>query len=78
MCILLYIHAYQMYLFFIFFFHFTKVSAGMDMALGFISDIYGRETADEVALTAEYDWHDNPDWDPFAEKIFGSNIQKMI
>lgn len=55
------------------FFHFIKVSAGMDMALGFISDIFGRKAADEVALTAEYDWHDNPDWDPFADKILGTN-----
>lgn len=46
----------------------------MDMALGFISDVFGRETADKISISAEYAWHDNPDWDPFAEKIFGSNI----
>ncbi|GBC09107.1 hypothetical protein RclHR1_08600005 [Rhizophagus clarus] len=45
------------------------VSAGMDMALGFISDVYGREVADNIALRTEYDWHDNPDWDPFSDKI---------
>ncbi|RGB41477.1 ThiJ/PfpI domain-containing protein [Rhizophagus diaphanus] len=50
----------------------SGVSAGMDMALGFISDIYGREKADEVALTAEYEWHDDPHWDPFADKLPGT------
>ncbi|GBB90856.1 hypothetical protein RclHR1_17980001 [Rhizophagus clarus] len=52
----------------------SGVSAGMDMALGFISDVFGREAADEIAITAEYEWHDNPHWDPFAERIFGKNI----
>lgn len=67
----LYHNAYQVYFMNLFF---TLVSAGMDMALGFISDIYGKEKANEVAIQAEYDWHDDPHWDPFAEKIFGSNI----
>jgi len=40
----------------------------MDMALGFISDRYGKEKADLVALLSEYTWHEDPDWDPFSEK----------
>ncbi|RIA97238.1 ThiJ/PfpI domain-containing protein [Glomus cerebriforme] len=52
----------------------SGVSAGMDMALGFISDKYGKEVAENVALQTEYDWHKNPDWDPFGDKVFGTNI----
>lgn len=44
----------------------------MDMVLGFISDIYGKEEADKVALEAEYQWHDDPHWDPFADKLPGT------
>ncbi|RGB36932.1 ThiJ/PfpI domain-containing protein [Rhizophagus diaphanus] len=47
----------------------SGVSAGMDMALGFISDVYGRKVANDVALKTEYDWHTDPNWDPFGEKI---------
>ncbi|RIA93151.1 ThiJ/PfpI domain-containing protein [Glomus cerebriforme] len=50
------------------------VSAGMDMALGFISDVYGKEIANKIASKTEYDWHDNPDWDPFSDKILEKNI----
>jgi transcriptional regulator GlxA family with amidase domain len=42
------------------------VSAGIDMALGLIETIFDRERAENVARQAEYEWHDEPDWDPFA------------
>jgi transcriptional regulator GlxA family with amidase domain len=42
------------------------VSSGMDMALRLIEMLFGRERADEVARQAEYDWHSDPAWDPFA------------
>ena len=45
----------------------SGVSAGMDMSLGVIGRLCGLETAKQVAVWAEYDWHDNADWDPFAE-----------
>ena len=45
----------------------SGVSAGMDMSLGVIERLCGLETAKQVAVWAEYDWHDNADWDPFAE-----------
>ncbi|WP_171180666.1 DJ-1/PfpI family protein [Ruegeria sp. HKCCD8929] len=45
----------------------SGVSAGMDMALGAIALMHGRETAEMVAMWSEYDWHQNKDWDPFAE-----------
>lgn len=44
----------------------SGVSAGMDMALGAIARMKGHETALKVATWAEYDWHQDRDWDPFA------------
>ena len=44
----------------------SGVSAGTDMSLAVIARLLGPETADEVAVWAEYDWHRDPDWDPFA------------
>jgi len=45
----------------------SGVSAGMDMTLGAIALMHGRDTAEKVAMWCEYDWHDDPNWDPFAE-----------
>jgi transcriptional regulator GlxA family with amidase domain len=45
----------------------SGVSAGIDMALGFVADQYGRDTALHVARTIEYEWHEDPIRDPFAE-----------
>ena len=44
----------------------SGVSAGMDMSLAAIAHLLGKETAEQVAIWAEYDWHQDPDWDPFA------------
>ena len=44
----------------------SGVSAGMDMSLAVISHLLGKEQAEQVAIWAEYDWHQDPDWDPFA------------
>jgi transcriptional regulator GlxA family with amidase domain len=44
----------------------SGVSAGMDMSLAVLSHLLGKETAEQVAIWAEYDWHRDPDWDPFA------------
>jgi len=49
------------------FFTSSGVSAGMDMALGLIARIFGRETSVEVAARAEYEWHEDRSWDPFAK-----------
>ncbi len=48
------------------FFTSSGVSAGIDMSLAVISHLFGQEKAEQVALWAEYDWHKDPDWDPFA------------
>ena len=44
----------------------SGVSAGIDMALGFISERFGEEKAREIADAMEYVWNGNPDNDPFA------------
>lgn len=52
------------------FFTSSGVSAGMDMALGLIAHLFDRKTSLEVATWAEYDWHEDKGWDPFA-KLYG-------
>jgi transcriptional regulator GlxA family with amidase domain len=44
----------------------SGVSAGIDMTLGFVSDLLGHETAKQQSNEIEYDWKENPEWDPFA------------
>jgi len=44
----------------------SGVSAGMDMALAVIARLCGREKSLEIASRAEYDWHEDSSWDPFA------------
>ncbi|HEY1848587.1 MAG TPA: DJ-1/PfpI family protein [Opitutaceae bacterium] len=46
----------------------SGVSAGMDMALALVAKLLGRDAALEAADGAEYEWHEDPDWDPFAKK----------
>ncbi|HXR04089.1 MAG TPA: DJ-1/PfpI family protein [Verrucomicrobiae bacterium] len=44
----------------------SGVSAGMDMALAVIAKLRGREKSLEIASRAEYEWHEDSSWDPFA------------
>ena len=44
----------------------SGVSAGMDMALGFIGDFLGEPKAWDIADKIEYTWHSNCNEDPFA------------
>ena len=44
----------------------SGVSAGIDMALGFVADRWGRQAAEENARRAEYIWNDDANADPFA------------
>ena len=48
----------------------SGVSAGTDMSLALIAKILSEEAADEAAIWAEYEWHKDSAWDPFA-KICG-------
>lgn len=49
------------------FFTSSGVSAGIDMSLGLIAHLLGTETARTAANWAEYEWHEDRDWDPFAK-----------
>ena len=42
------------------------VSAGMDVTLAWIAKIYGEERARFIANGMEYEWRNDPNWDPFA------------
>lgn len=44
----------------------SGVSAGMDMALGFISELYGVQKAEQIADDIEYIWNSDQNTDPFA------------
>jgi len=43
----------------------SGVSAGIDMALAVIERLYDRATAERIAELTEYEWHEDPTWDPF-------------
>ena len=43
------------------------VSAGMDMSLGFLHDVYGYELAKQLAIEIEYHWSGDLNEDPFAD-----------
>lgn len=45
----------------------SGVSAGMDMTLGFVSDLLGYEVAKKQSTEIEYDWKEDSTWDPFSE-----------
>ena len=49
------------------FFTSSGVSAGMDMALAVLADLYGIEVARDQAKGCEYTWHEDAHQDPFAK-----------
>jgi len=44
----------------------SGVSAGIDMSLAVIEKVMGHGAAVQAAQWGEYEWHQDPDWDPFA------------
>jgi putative intracellular protease/amidase len=46
----------------------SGVSAGMDMVLGFLSEVYDVNFAREVASQIEYSWTEDRDNDPFCDQ----------
>jgi transcriptional regulator GlxA family with amidase domain len=44
----------------------SGVAAGMDCMLAFIAQEYGLAMAEKIMNIAEYDWHRDAAWDPFA------------
>ena len=51
------------------FFTSSGVSAGIDMSLAVIAKLVSSQVAEQAANFAEYDWHRDPDWDPFASVV---------
>ena len=49
----------------------SGVSAGIDMSLYLIARLFGEERATQIANMTEYEWHRDPDWDPFSEMHLG-------
>jgi transcriptional regulator GlxA family with amidase domain len=45
----------------------SGVSAGTDMALGFVADLLGHAVAKQVSAEIEYEWNEDPGNDPFSE-----------
>lgn len=45
----------------------SGVSAGIDMTLGFIEHLIGKEKAVEISNNIEYCWNDDSKFDPFAK-----------
>lgn len=56
------------------FFTSSGVSAGMDMSLAVAAQLFGPEAAERMADGAEYQWHRDPNWDPFADKCGLGNL----
>ncbi|MEP5154203.1 DJ-1/PfpI family protein [Planktotalea sp.] len=48
------------------FFTSSGVSAGMDMSLAVLADLFGIDAAREMAVGCEYTWHEDAQRDPFA------------
>jgi len=45
----------------------SGISAGIDMALGFVADRFGKEKAKDIAHSIEYIWNSDKDNDQFAD-----------
>jgi transcriptional regulator GlxA family with amidase domain len=45
----------------------SGVSAGIDMALAFVSELIGSDAAKRQSVEIEYLWNEDPDGDPFAD-----------
>lgn len=45
----------------------SGVSAGMDMALAVMQDLFGAKMAERIAIGCEYEWHKDASRDPFAK-----------
>jgi putative intracellular protease/amidase len=43
------------------------ITAGIDMSLGFVSDIVSNDVAKKISNSLEYVWNENKDCDPFSE-----------
>jgi putative intracellular protease/amidase len=55
----------------------SGVSAGIDMALAVIAGLYGNERAELIAAGTEYEWHRDPNWDPFVKYLNQGNLSQI-
>ena len=51
----------------------SGVSAGTDMALAVIAELFGTERAEQIAVFTEYQWHRDADSDPFTAYLNQGN-----
>jgi putative intracellular protease/amidase len=56
----------------------SGVSAGTDMALGVIANLYGEDKAQSIADFAEYQWHRDADSDPFAQYLNAVDLDALV
>ena len=56
----------------------SGVSAGTDMALGVISNLYGEERAQSVADFTEYQWHRDANSDPFVQYLNAIDLDALM
>jgi hypothetical protein len=47
------------------------------MALAVIARLYGKERAEAIAALTEYDWHQNPEWDPFVKYLDQGDVHRL-
>jgi transcriptional regulator GlxA family with amidase domain len=45
----------------------SGIAAGMDMTFAWVKNIYGKEIADQLANSLEYERHEDSAWDPYSE-----------
>jgi len=56
----------------------SGVSAGTDMALGVIARLYGRDRAQQIADMTEYEWHSDPNRDPFHRFLNKGRVEDVL
>lgn len=56
----------------------SGVSAGIDMALAVIPNLYGRPHAEQVAIMTEYEWASDPARDPFSPPVNQGNSAEYL
>lgn len=56
----------------------SGVSAGTDMALGVIANLYGKDRARQIAEFTEYEWQADPARDPFVRFLNQGNAEELL
>jgi putative intracellular protease/amidase len=56
----------------------SGVSAGTDMALAVIAKLYGKEIAQQIAESTEYEWQQDPTRDPFVRLLNKGDVGEVL